>query len=171
MVDAIYLATPVVIGGKNINYALFKPLSFDKRYVITSKLNTTTHIPKLGFVVMTNTDIFWASRRKSKYNEKLQQASGYLDQNMQTIFFAEGEISPIPPRNLSLTNTDQKLIYANFSLSVAKEINKRIRIAITSYNTFNIRPEHTVINPETGAPVTTIYNSPLSITGGISLKL
>ncbi|WP_316850445.1 TonB-dependent receptor [Pedobacter agri] len=171
VVDAIYLATPVVIGGKNINYALFKPLSFDKRYVITSKLNTTTHIPKLGFVVMTNTDIFWASRRKSKYNEKLQQASGYLDQNMQTIFFAEGEISPIPPRNLSLTNTDQKLIYANFSLSVAKEINKRIRIAITSYNTFNIRPEHTVINPETGAPVTTIYNSPLSITGGISLKL
>ncbi|WP_293309479.1 TonB-dependent receptor [Pedobacter sp. UBA5917] len=171
ILDAIYLATPVVINGKNINYALFKPLTNDKKYVITSKLNTTTHIPKLGFVVMTNTDIFWANRRKSKYNDKLQQASGYLDQNLQTILFNDGQANPIPPRNLSLSNSDQQLVYANFSLSVAKEINKRIRIAITAYNTFNIRPEYTVVNPDTNVPVTTVYNSPLSITGGISLKL
>ncbi|WP_421942699.1 TonB-dependent receptor [Pedobacter sp.] len=171
VVDAVYLATPVVINGKNINYALFKPLSNDKKYVITSKLNTTIHIPKLGFVVMTNTDIFWANRRKSRYNDKLQRASGYLDQNLNAILFSEGDTNPIPPRNLSLSNTDQKLVYFNFSVSVAKEISKRIRIAITSYNTFNIRPEHTEINPDTGVPLTTIYNSPLSITGGISLKL
>lgn len=169
--DATYLSKPVVINGLNINYALYEPLSNDKRYVITSKLNTTTHIPKIGFVIMTNTDFFWENRTKSQYKDKLQFASGYLDQNLQTVLFANGENNPIPPRNLSLTNTDQKLIYANFSLSVAKEINKRIRIAITSYNTFNIRPEYTYVNPDSGLSITTVYNSPLSITGGISLKL
>lgn len=169
--DALYLTTPIVINGKNINYALFKPLSNDKRYLITSKLNTTTHIPKIGFVIMTNTDVFWENRTKSQYKDKLQFASGYLDQNLQTVLFNNGENNPIPPRNLSLTDNNQKLIYANFSVSVAKEINKRIRIAITSYNTFNIRPEYTYINPDTGVSTTTVYNSPLSITGGISLKL
>lgn len=169
--DALYLTTPIVINGKNINYALFKPLSNDKRYVITSKLNTTTHIPKIGFVIMTNTDVFWENRAKSQYKDKLQFASGYLDQNLKTVLFNNGENNPIPPRNLSLTDNNQKLIYANFSLSVAKEISKRIRIAITSYNTFNLRPEYTYVNPDTGLSITTVYNSPLSITGGISLKL
>ncbi|RZJ78032.1 MAG: TonB-dependent receptor [Flavobacterium sp.] len=171
ILDAIYLTKPVVINGANINYALFKPSSNDQRHVLTSKLNTTTHIPKIGFVIMTNTDVFWESRTKSQHRDKLQYASGYLDENLQTVLFNDGQSNLIPPRNLSLTDNNQKLIYANFSISVAKEINKRIRIAITSYNTFNIRPEYTYLNPDTGVSTTTIYNSPLSITGGISLKL
>lgn len=165
------LATPVIINGNNIHYGLYLPRTNDRRYVITSKLNSTTHIPKIGFVIMTNTDIYWTSKRKSQYKNNLQQAVGYLDQNMQRVLFSEGENSPIPPRNLSLTDTDQKLIYGIFSMSVAKEINKRIRIAITTYNTFNLRPEHSVTNPNTGATTTTVYGSALSITGGISLKL
>ena len=94
-----------------------------------------------------------------------------LFRSLQTVLFNNGDTNPIPPRNLSLSSNDQKMIYANFSVSVAKEINKRIRIAITSYNTFNIRPEYTYLNPDTGVSTTTVYNSPLSITGGISLKL
>lgn len=141
------------------------------RYVITSKLNTTTHIPKIGFVVTTNTDIFWGNKQKSQYTDQIQPAIGYLNQDMQQVIFAEGETNPIPSRNLSLIGLNQKLIYAIFSMSVAKEINKKIRIAITTYNTFNINPQYSYTDPDTGKVSTTIYGSPLSITGGISLKL
>ena len=171
ILDVLAFASPVVVDGKNINYGLYQPTSNDKRYVITSKLNTTTHIPKIGFVVMTNTDVYWANKRSSQYDISIQQAAGYLDQNMQQVLIGQGQSNPIPPRNLSLTNTDQKFVYAIFSMSVAKEISKRIRIAITSYNTFNIRPVHSYTNPDTGAVLVTLYGAPLSITGGISLKL
>lgn len=169
--DVMHLTAPVVINGHNINHGLYQPLSNDKRYVLTSKLNSTTHISKIGFVVMTNTDFYWVNTRKSQYTSTLQPAIGYLDQNMQQVFFKMEQTSPIPPRNLNLTGTDQKLIYAIFSMSVAKEINKRIRIAITSYNTFNFRPEYSYTDPDTGTSTTTVYGAPLSITGGISLKL
>jgi len=165
------LASPIKINGQNIWYALYMPTSNDKKHVITSKLNTTTHIPKLGFVVMTNTDIYWASFRNSQYSDKLQPALGYLDQNSQMVLFASGENNPIPPRNIALSTLEQKIPYAIFSMSVAKEINKRIRIAITTYNTFNVRPEYTYVDPDTGKSTTTVYGAPLSITGGISLKL
>lgn len=169
--DIVPLASPVVINGQNINYGLYRPTTRDQKYVITSKLNTTTHISKIGFVVMTNTDVYWANKTRSQYNNSLQPATGYLDQHMQQVLFNDGQGNTIPTRNLSLTNTDQKLIYAVFSMSVAKEISKRIRIAITSYNTFNFRPEYSYTNPDTGATLTTVYGSPLSITGGISIKL
>lgn len=171
ILDVRPLTTPVVINGSNINYALYRPLSNDQRMVITSKLNSTTHIPKIGFVVMMNTDFYWANKTKSQYADTFQPALGYLDQNMQRVLFTEGQTNPIPPRNTVINNTNQKLIYAVFSMSVAKEINRRIRIAITSYNTFNIRPEYTYTDPDTGKSSTTVYAAPLSITGGISLKL
>lgn len=171
VMDVVSLAAPVQINGKNISYALYNPLSNDQRQVITSKLNTTTHIPKIGFVVMTNTDVYWKNRRNSQYENNLQPALGYLDQNLQEVLLKPGQTTPLPSRNLNLKGTDQRMIYANFSMSVAKEINKRIRIAITAYNTFNVRPQYSYTDPETGTEVTTVYGSPLSITGGISLKL
>lgn len=169
--EIVPLATPVSIDGQSINYALYRPTTRDRRYVITSKLNTTTHIPKIGFVVTTNTDFYWTNKASSQYTDKLQPAVGYLDQLMQPVSFADGQANPLPPRNLSLTNTDQKLVYAVFSMSVAKEISKRIRIAVTAYNTFNLRPEYSYTNPDTGVATTTVYGSPLSVTGGIAIKL
>lgn len=165
------LSSPQLINGKLISYAIYRPLSNDKKTVITSKLNTSTHIPSLGFVVMTNTDFFWYNKRKSQYKNALQPAIGYLDQNLKQVLFTDGQNNPLPTRNLSLNTTDQKLVYAVFSMSVAKEINKRIRIAVTAYNTFNIHPEYSYTDPNTGNTSTTVYAPPLSITGGISLKL
>ncbi|MBE8712787.1 TonB-dependent receptor [Sphingobacterium hungaricum] len=165
------LTTPIQIGGKYISYALYEPFANDKIHVLTSKLNTTTHIPKLGFVVMTNTDVFWMNHRESQYSEKFQPAIGYLDNQMNQVLFAEGDVNNIPPRDVQLTETTQRIIYANFSMSVAKEISKKIRIAITAYNTWNLHPESSYVNPENGVETITSYNSPLSITGGITIKL
>ncbi len=171
LLNVISLVTPVQINGENIWHALYKPTSMDTKHVITSKLNTTTHIPKIGFVVMTNTDVYWADKRTSQYKDKFQPAIGYLDRQLRTVLLSSDQENPLPSRNLNLTTTDQKMIYAIFSMSVAKEINKQIRIAVTAYNTFNIRPEYNYNDPDTGTEAKTVYGSPLSITGGISLKL
>ncbi|MOA60687.1 hypothetical protein D3C78_1856250 [compost metagenome] len=56
-------------------------------------------------------------------------------------------------------------------MSVAKEISKKIRIAVTAYNTFNVQPTSSYRDPNTNQDVIVTYNSPLSITGGISIKL
>lgn len=164
------LKTPVPYHGQNIWQVLYSPLTQDKRYILTSKFNTTTHIPKLGFVVMTNTDIFWQNRFGSLYKDTYQPAVGYLDPvSMQTVLLAGTSGPDLPARDLKLASSMQRIIYASFNMSVAKEISRKIRIAITTYNTFNIRPQYTYSN--NGEEVITVYNSPLSITGGITIKL
>lgn len=164
-----YLQTPISHQGFNIWHVLYQPLTQDKRFILTSKLNTTTHIPKIGFVVMTNTDIFWKNDLGSLYRNSYQDALGYLDQNMERVFL-DGEGDPnLPARNIVSSNSVQRIAYANFSMSVAKEISKKVRIAITTYNTFNIRPQYRYV--DNGQEQITVFNSPLSITGGITIKL
>lgn len=168
--DALYLKTPVSYQGNNIWYVLYDPQLYSKRYILTSKLNTTTHIPKLGFVIMTNTDIFWKNNYGSLHKNEYQEALGYLDQDMHMVFIERGNGPSLPPRNIELTSGAQKIIYANFSVSVAKEIGKKLRIAITTYNTFNSLL-HRSDKTSNGVEQIVYYNAPLSITGGISLKL
>jgi len=167
--DRVYLKSPVDYKGQNIWYAIYDPLSKDQRHILTSKLNTTTHIPKIGFVVMTNTDVFWANKSRSQYKDNLQSAIGYLDKDLNFIRVGPEDDIVLPPRAVSLITSNQPIVYANFSMSVAKEIGRKIRIAITTYNTFNIMPIYsTEFN---GVERVTVFNSPLSITGGITIKL
>lgn len=168
--EIVSLTTPVNHNNYNVWYAIFEPNSNMKSYRLTSKLGTTTHIPKLGFVVSTNTDIFWMNHRSSKYKNLYQDAIGYLDANMNRVYFQNDSEIFLPARNLTSSRLNQQMIYANFSLSVAKEIGKKIRIAVTAYNAFNLRPQYTYTDPDTQVETTTIYNSPISITGGISIR-
>ncbi len=167
------LAQPVVIDGQNIWYALYNPLNSQQRYILTSKLNSTTHIPKLGFVIMTYMDINWMNKMSSLHTAATQPAIAYLDATMQRVWLTPEQQAAgiIPGRDLSASSSEQRIVYANFSLSVAKEIGKKMRIAVTAYNTFNLRPQSSFINPTNGIEVITRYNSPLSITGGVSFKL
>lgn len=169
--EIVSLTTPVEHNNFNVWYAIFEPNSNLKTHRVTSKLGTTTHIPKLGFVVSTNTDIFWMNHRSSQYKSLYQNAIGYLDAQLNRIYFNSTEENFLPSRNLTLSRMNQQMIYANFSLSVAKEIGKKIRIAVTAYNAFNLRPQYTYMDPDTQVETTTIYNSPISITGGISIRL
>ncbi|MEI2274150.1 TonB-dependent receptor [Sphingobacterium sp. ML3W] len=171
ILEAIDLSSPVQINGQPISYLLYQPSNQGKRYVLTSKLNTTTHIPTIGFVIMTNTDIFWKNRYKRNYNDNFQKPVGYLDANMKQVLINNDLASSLPIRGLDLFDGQQRIIYMNFSMSVAKEISKRIRIAVTAYNTFNVQPTSSYRDSYTNQDVIVTYNSPLSITGGISIKL
>src|SRR5690606_27053865 len=66
-------------------------------------------------------------------------------------------------------NTYQYMIYGIVNLSVAKEIRKNIRLAITAYNALNLHPEHYRITDD-GREQHFVYNRDLSVTGGITIR-
>lgn len=168
--DVVDLKSPIEINNENIWYLMYPASSKNKRMTLMSKLSSTTHIPKLGFVIMSNFDLFWTNRTSSKYAGKIQQAVGFIGANGIAQSFPSG-IEQIPVRDLRLKNGDIPFIYGCLNLSVAKEIKKRIRIAVTAYNVLDIRPEKLKYSgTNTDIFTVTQYNNPISITGGISLK-
>lgn len=67
-----------------------------------SKLGTTTHIPRLGFIVMANFDLFWTRRTRSKYGDKIQQSTFYQDLAGNAKPYP-ADFEKIPVRDLSLS--------------------------------------------------------------------
>ncbi|MFD2599001.1 carboxypeptidase-like regulatory domain-containing protein [Sphingobacterium corticis] len=173
LVNRVRLSSPVDINGAEIWHALYRPTDNDQRYILTSKLNSTTHIPKLGFVVMANADVFWMNKLSSLHKADTQPAVGYLDEYLNPVYLTSAQqiAGIIPPRDLNRNSTEQRIVYANLSLSVAKEIGKKIRIAVTAYNAFNLRPVSSFIDPNSGQENTIQYNSPVSVTGGVAFRL
>lgn len=171
ILEAVNLSAAVQIDGKPVWYLLYNPNNQGKHKVMTSKLNTTTHIPAIGFVIMTNTDVFWRNRYQMNFNDNFKKPVGYLNSDMQQVLIGNELSASLPAKDLRSSDNQQRIVYMNFSMSVAKEISKRIRIAVTAYNTFNIMPVTSYWNVNTDKEETVSYNSPLSITGGISIKL
>lgn len=168
--DIEVLGTPIVIDNQNIWNVVFPSKSKNLKTNLMSKIGTTTHIPQLGFVVMTNFDLFWTQKTSSDYGVKIQEALAYITPDGESYSFPEN-FANIPVRDLSFENNNQPFVYGCLNLSVAKEMKKNIRIAVTAYNVLNIQPEHIVYSATTAGSFTVNkYNAPLSITGGISLK-
>lgn len=140
-----------------------------ENYVITSKLSTTTHIPKLGFVINLRADIFWQSYEKIRNDTYLPIA--WLDKNM-----VKHEIPSFDANNpdynyLALSSkanaaTKQPFVYTNLSMSVAKEIGKHIKMSLSANNVFNIRNRY--YNPNTNDVVN--YTYPVSVGAELSIK-
>lgn len=170
--DLVVLESPLEVNGdKNIWYAIYPSKSKNTKINLMSKIGTTTHIPQLGFVVMANLDLFWMRKTSSEYGDhKVQKAIGYLNTFGLPVNFPE-DYSHIPSRDLGLENYNQPFVYGSLNLSVAKELKKKFRIAVTAYNVLNIQPEY-LIYSSTNTDVFTVekFNSPLSITGGVSFK-
>lgn len=138
-------------------------------YMITSKLSTTTHIPKLGFVVNLRADIFWQSYERILNDTYLPIA--WMDKKM-----VRHEIPIFDPGNtdynyLALSSAanaaiKQPFVYANLSMSVAKEIGKYIKMSLSANNVFNIRNRY--YNPNTNK--STNYTYPVSVGAELSIK-
>jgi len=146
-----------------VYYTVFYP-NKTKSLSLMSKLRLTYHIPKIGFIVTMNSDIFWF--RKS-FNTEQKYANEYLDIAMQPI---KVELPEDIKQTISTagSNYEQPTFYV-INLNATKEIRKNIRIGINTYNFFNIR-----INKEKklsdGTRSIINYNAPFSITGSISIK-
>ena len=162
------LSAPVVINGEETSLLLFEPVDNDIKYSLTSKFGTTTHIPKLGFVVSTMLDMYWL--RRTKRDERIIYARGYENSQGALVMLSEGARIPEASKEINASDTRQLIVYGNFNMSVAKEIRKNLRIGVTAYNVLNIRPEVTTIRPGDLTELTTTFNSPVSITGSITIK-
>lgn len=168
--EVTYIATPITVDGKQISHLLFPPSSNDRITNFMSKVGTSTHIPQLGFVVSTNLDLFWFTKSASNFEQKMQQAVGYIDNQGISGFFTQ-QTATIPVRDLSLVANRRKMVYACLNLSVAKEIKKHLRIAVSAYNVLNIQPEQRIYSTSnTEDYIISTYNAPLSITGGLTYK-
>lgn len=168
--DLVVLNSPIEINSENIWYVAYPSKSKNRRTNLMSKIGSITHIPQLGFVLMTNFDLFWMRNTTSEYGMKTQSSIGYVDPSGVRHNFPE-DIQNIPVRDLTFENSKQPFIYGSLNLSVAKEMKKKFRIAVTAYNVLNIQPEQ-LIYSATNSSVFEVrkFNSPLSISGGFSFK-
>lgn len=150
-------------------YGIYAPLKYIN-WTAKTKLNSTTHIPKLGFYVNFNLDVSWDTRIKNAASYNIPIA--YIDQ-----YDVEHPITTnIDPNSkelgyLVLNDTDasegkQPFVFANLSMQVAKEIKKRIRFSLNAYNVLNTRARY--YNPLTES--VTYYNNTISVGAQLSVK-
>lgn len=138
-------------------------------YSLTSKLASTTHIPKIGFVINLRTDIFLQKQGRILNTAYLPIA--YLDKNLQRYDIENYDPNDPVYNYLAQTSrknsvTKQPFVYANLSLSVAKEIGKYIRMSLNANNVFNIRNRY--YDPKTDS--VTSYTYPVSVGAELSIK-
>ncbi|WP_345953948.1 TonB-dependent receptor [Mucilaginibacter sp. PAMB04168] len=141
-----------------------------QNWAITSKFTTTTHIPKLGFVVNVIADVAWFNSQRTLDASNVPVA--YLDKNLNRHPITSFDINNPDYGYLGYIGTESSyvkvpIVYGNISMRIAKEIRQRIRFAISAYNVFNLMPRYQ--NPETQQ----VYapNSPVAVSAELSIKI
>ena len=131
-------------AGKKAWYGVYEALG-NKNNSLLTKLNSDTHIPKLGLVVSLYYDLVLTKNNTIIGNEKFP--IGYLDKY--------GEYYPITkydPNNTDYghlsklidkaTQTKLPFMYGNLSMRISKELKKKIRFSVNAYNVFNLKADY-----------------------------
>lgn len=155
--------------GKPALFGVYKPAK-NHSYSLISTVATNTHIPNLGFTVTISTDVVMLQHRVN--DPRSYSPIGYLDNqlnyvaiNSEDVHNTEYDYLRTQP-DKSVTS-ETHFIYPSVNITIAKEIRKKIRLMITGYNMFNIRPKY--IDPVTKE--VTVYNQPTSLSAGITFQL
>ncbi len=164
--------TGLTVDGIRATYFAYGPEE-SKQWAMMSKLTTTTHIPRIGFVILMNADVNWLRRTHRDRNAYMQGIAIY-DENLRRIDAANLSAPDLIPQYTTSASyrdeTRQPIIYGVINLSVTKEIRKNIRIGISAYNAFNLRPQHVTYSEVSQTETIINYNSAPTVTGGISIK-
>ncbi len=136
---------------------------------LMTKISTTTHIPKLGFVVNILADIDWQTVLKTKADRLLPYA--WLDKNMERheigVFDSnDADYGHLNMSSAATSKTSLPFPIANMSIRISKEIRQRIRFSVNAYNFFNTNTRY--YNPDTGKVIS--YSTPTSVGAEISIK-
>ncbi len=153
--------------GRKAWYAIYEANSFDK-WSLVSRINTNTHIPRLGLVVSALIDMTWKDETKT-LSSRVPVA--YLDKNM-----VRYPISTFDPANadyghLGLAQANDSFAslprpYANLSMRLSKEFKKRIRFSLNAYNVLNIQPRYY----DDSTNQLYVFNEPISVGAELSFK-
>lgn len=165
------VASPIEVDGETVWYGIYRPEEYNTTSLMT-KLGSNTHIPKIGFIISLNADVFWLKNTKRPTDNS--EPIAYVNSRMEYVPIESFSTSNPLYGNLSLltsseTNQRQPIIYGIVNMSVAKEIRRNIRFSVTAYNVLNLHPEHYRIR-EDGTEEHFEYNSNVSLTGSISIK-
>ncbi len=161
----------VLPNGDKIGHMVYNPQDYNSKQLMT-KLSATTHIPKIGFFINVNADLFLIRENNLLANTAFPKA--YIINASQRIEIPHYDPNDPIYGDLKLTSSDsfgdrQHLVYTNINMSISKEIRKNMRLSISAYNFFNIRPEKTV-HYLSGTTQDYKYNSSPSITATANIK-
>lgn len=156
--------------GKPALYGVYKP-GRNRSYRLITTLSSITHVPSLGFTVTLSTDLTMLNH--TRYDARDADPLGYLDNNMQYVAISRDKVDDTqydylrlaPPKESAVTATH--FVYPSVNITIAKEIRKKVRLMLTGYNMFNIRPKY--VDPITKS--VTIYNQPASLSAGLTIQL
>lgn len=140
-----------------------------ENWTLNSKFTTTTHIPRLGFVLNIIGDVSWLSSQRTLGAVNIPVA--YLDKDLNRHGISEFDISNTDYGYLGFfgsasTYAKVPIVYGNVSMRIAKEIDKKIRFSLSAYNVFNLMPRYQ--DPE--SQLVTAPNSPVSVSAELSVK-
>jgi len=157
-------------NGRFIKSVFYQPTAHNNSMLMT-KLNTVTHMSRIGFVLNLSADINWMA--KQNVTSSLYPTA-YLDDDINYVKLTDELLSTEPFDRLVRTSADasrliQPMTFITMNLGVEKEIRKNFRINLRGYNIFDIRPfkitqlangEELIFNP----------NSKPSLTIGTTIK-
>jgi ferric enterobactin receptor len=157
-----------ILADRKAWYGIYKA-GRSTNYSVKSRLNSITHIPKLGFVVNMILDMVWEDYFKSHNNNTYPYA--YMDK-----YYSRYEIEQFDPSSsdyghlkpIGAEESEGKLpfSYANLSMSLSKEVKKRIRFSVNAYNVLNLQPTYY----DAIAAKRRTYTTPISIGAEITIK-
>lgn len=133
-----------ILANKKAWYGLYSALG-NKNTSLMSKLNSDTHISRLGLVVSLYYDFVWLQNIKVIGNDRFPIA--YLDKfgNYYTIASFDpnngdyGHLSKLADR---ASQTKLPFMYGNLSMRIAKELKKKIRFSVNAYNILNLKANY-----------------------------
>ncbi|NML39826.1 TonB-dependent receptor [Chitinophaga sp. G-6-1-13] len=148
-------------------YGIYPPDRY-KNWTLTSKLTTTTHIPRLGFFINVAADLFWQKKRVNLANSG--ELTGYTDLDGRYTPVLKPDVNnpihqALGPYSIAEAENSEPF-YFNIHLQVAKEIRQKIRFSVRAYNVFNILLNDYIEQNNSIRKLTT----PVSLSGEISLK-
>ncbi|GAB1463619.1 TonB-dependent receptor [Pedobacter sp.] len=131
-------------AGKKAWYGVYKSTGEDMTSLM-SKLNTDTHIPKLGLVVSLYFDLVWLKNDITL--ENMQYPIAYLDKYANYYPIDSFDPNNTDYGHLSMSadlNKQAKLpfMYGNLSMRISKELKKKIRFSVNAYNIFNLKAQY-----------------------------
>ncbi len=163
--DRIY-----VDGDRYIKTVYYEPLETTGTFLMT-KLNTVTHIPRLGFVVNFSLDLNILDR-SSSVSSSIPIA--YIDDQVYYHELAAEQRSTEPFAGLNRLSSDARtvrvpFVYGTINMGLEKEVGKNIRINMRSYNLFDMRP-YRLVRLNNGQEQVFNPNTKPSITIGTTIK-
>jgi ferric enterobactin receptor len=154
--------------GKKAWFGVY-PATDTYNWDLFTKISTTTHFPKLGFIVNLLADVYWQTVTGVDYLNQIPIA--YLDKDLNRYDIPSFDASNPDYGHLALGSlADSRAVlpfsYTTLSLRISKEIKQRIRISLNANNFLNIRYRY--YNPETNSAST--YSYPTSVGAELSIK-